>query len=370
MTMISQIMDGIVYADTEDRIKLMNPVAEELLGLKSFMAMGRTIAELEAENELTASLLVDRKKARELGKISRTVEVHHNEQDLLYIKVTTSVVLNQHDTFSGTLTVLEDVTSNYKSDQLKNQYLSIVAHELRTPLTGIKTFATMMVKGSLGELNEPQQRVMESIREQSLRLEHQIDKLINLGYIDSDEYAQDLQVVDVRELTSATVAPFEQIAKDRDISLRTHLPDENTHGSIYIQADQTDLKRSLQAIVENAVKFTPDGGSVDFAATISGNEVVFSIQDTGIGIDPRYHGRIFEKFFQVEDPLTRHHGGAGLGLFVAQGVLDAHGSEIEVESELGKGARFTFRLQKYDDKAGSDLDSQEPASSTQVTLEA
>ncbi|MHC4512170.1 MAG: ATP-binding protein [Planctomycetota bacterium] len=72
----------------------------------------------------------------------------------------------------------------------------------------------------------------------------------------------------------------------------------------------------------------------------------------------------------LEDPLTRHHGGAGLGLFVAQGVLDAHGSEIEVESELGKGARFTFRLQKYDDKAGSDLDSQEAASSTQVTLEA
>ncbi len=366
MTMISDIMDGIMYADAEGRVRLMNPVAEELLGLKSFMALDKTVTELETSNELAASLLADQQKACEAGRTSRTVEVHHNEQDLLYIKVTNSTVLDQNRQFSGILTVLENVTSNYKSDQLKNQYLSIVAHELRTPLTGIKTFATMMVKGSLGKLNEAQQRVMESMREQSLRLEHQIDKLINLGYIDSDDYGQDVQVVGVAELCTSAIAPFEQVAKDRRINLSVHLPEVAPDSRLSVVADQTDLKRSLQAIIENAIKFTPDAGSVDVHVTVSGEAVVFSIQDTGIGIDPRYHQRIFEKFFQVEDPLTRHHGGAGLGLFVAQGILDAHGCQIGVESKLGKGARFTFRLQKHDDKEGSTLDPEETSFSTQV----
>ena len=194
----------------------------------------------------------------------------------------------------------------------------------------------MLAKGSLGKLNEPQHRVSESIREQSLRLEHQIDKLINLGYIDSEEYAQDLQVVDVHELAANAIAPFEQVARDRNIRISTHLPDVKTGGLLFVEADQTGLKRSLQALVENAVKFTPDGGKVAVDIALSGEEVVFSVQDTGIGIDPRYHGRIFEKFFQVEDPLTRHHGGAGLGLFVAQGVLGAHSTVISVESEVGK----------------------------------
>jgi len=370
MTMISQIMDGIVYADAGGRIKLLNPVAEEFLGLKSFMVEGKAIAELEASNELTASLLSDREKARELGKTTRTVEVYHDDQDLLYIKVTTSAVMDRNNDYAGILIVMEDVTSNFKTDQLKNQYLSIVAHELRTPLTAIKTFSTMLAKGSLGKLNEPQHRVSESIREQSLRLEHQIDKLINLGYIDSEEYAQDLQIVDVQELAASAIAPFEQVAKDRNIRINTHLPSVKTEGLLFVKADQTGLKRSLQAMVENAVKFTPDGGTVGVELALSGDEVVFSVQDTGIGIDPRYHGRIFEKFFQVEDPLTRHHGGAGLGLFVAQGVLGAHGAEISVESEVGKGAKFTFRLQKYDEKEGVDLDPQHATSSPQVKQKA
>jgi signal transduction histidine kinase len=111
-----------------------------------------------------------------------------------------------------------------------------------------------------------------------------------------------------------------------------------------VRADRTDLKRALQALIENAVKFTPDHGRVELAAELEGDAVCFRVRDTGIGIDPRYHKRIFEKFFQVEDPLTRHHGGAGLGLFVARGIIEAHGSKIEVRSELGQGATFAFRL--------------------------
>ncbi|MCC6672824.1 MAG: PAS domain-containing protein [Planctomycetes bacterium] len=340
MTIISNIMDGIVFADREGNIILMNPVAEDLLGVKSFLAIGKKTKDLPGHQELVRAVAQDHDQVRERKEVSRTIEVHHLEQDLLYIKVKTSNVLDYRGQFAGILTVLQDVTAEYKSDQLKNQYLSIVAHELRTPLTGIKTFSTMLAKGTLGALSEQQKRVVESIREQSLRLEHQIDKLINLGNLDSNDYGQDVEFFDAGEFLGVAVAPFEQAAKDRHIALETAV--ECT--GVLVEADRVDLKRALQAIIENAVKFTPDGGRVRIAVARDGDKVRFTVRDSGIGIDPRYHRRIFEKFFQVEDPLTRHHGGAGLGLFVARGIVEAHGAKIEVRSELGKGAEFSFSL--------------------------
>jgi signal transduction histidine kinase len=236
---------------------------------------------------------------------------------------------------------LKDVTAEFKTDQLKNQYLSIVAHELRTPLTGIKTFATMMAKGKLGSMSERQQMVCESIREQSVRLEHQIDKLINLGNLESADYGRDREVITVDEFVNGLLAPFEQPARDRHIELTLQI--DPTEEKLF--ADRADLRRACQALVENAVKFTRDGGQVRVRIeAMPDGGLRFGVSDDGIGIDPRYHRRIFEKFFQVEDPLTRHHGGAGLGLFVTRGIVEAHGSRIEVSSQLGQGADFSFAL--------------------------
>jgi two-component system phosphate regulon sensor histidine kinase PhoR len=342
MTIISNIMDGIVFVDQDGNVTLMNPVAEGLLAVKSFAAVGKPLASLQGRAELLRVLVEDGERIGAHKELCRTVEVHHDEQDLLYIKCITTRVHDHCGQTAGLLAVLKDVTAEYKTDQLKNQYLSIVAHELRTPLTGIKTFTSLMVKGRLGPLNERQQRVVESMREQSLRLEQQIDKLINLGHLDSDDYGQDQEPFAIGEFLGILVAPFEQLAKDRRIELRSACAIDA--GTLLV-ADRADLRRACQALVENAVKFTPDGGRVEVRVDPQPDGGArFSVRDTGIGIDPRYHRRIFEKFFQVEDPLTRHHGGAGLGLFVARGIVEAHGSRIEVSSKLGQGADFSFDL--------------------------
>lgn len=340
MTIIGNIMDGIVFADSGGHITLMNPVAEDFLGTKSFMAIGRTISQLSGCADLVNAIQEDYSRVDGQKGVLRTVEVHEESRELMYIKMHTTKVLDYCGNAAGTLVVMQDITSEYKSEQLKNQYLSIVAHELRTPLTGIKTFSTMMAKGSLGELSEKQQRVMESIREQSLRLEHQIDKLINLGHIESNEYGQDLEVFDLNELVQQAAAPFELPADDRSIKLNVHL----SSSPMLVRGDRADLRRAAQALIENALKFTGDDGVVDVDVGSVGDQVELVVRDSGIGIDPRYHQRILEKFFQVEDPLTRHHGGAGLGLFFVRGITDAHGSEIKVESDLGHGAKFSFKL--------------------------
>ena len=343
MTIITNIMDGIVFVDRGGNVTLMNPVAEDLLGIKSFVAIGKPLSGLQGQPELMRTLCADQERLANQKEAFSTVEVHHGEQDLLYIKCMTGEVHDYRGQPAGTLTVLRDVTAEYKTDQLKNQYLSIVAHELRTPLTGIKTFATMMVKGTLGELNDRQGRVCESIREQSVRLEHQIDKLINLGNLESADYGQDREVVTVDDFVAGLLLPFEQPARDRRIALSM----QTASTDLCLFADRSDLRRACQALIENAVKFAKDAGKVDVSIAVEDDGLRFHVADDGIGIDPRYQRRIFEKFFQVEDPLTRHHGGAGLGLFVARGIIEAHGSRIEVSSQLGQGADFSFMLPLY-----------------------
>lgn len=343
MTIITNIMDGIVFVDRDGNVTLMNPCAEDLLGMKSFVAIGRPIAEMQGLHELLDALIEDHGRMEGQKELFRTVEVHDTEQDLLYIKCMTSRVHDYRGHPAGTLTVLRDITAEFKTDQLKNQYLSIVAHELRTPLTGIKTFATMLVKGTLGGLNDRQERVCESMREQSVRLEHQIDKLINLGNLESEDYGQDREVVTMADFFAGILLPFEQPARDRRIELVI----ENDVSEQSLFADRSDLRRACQALIENAVKFACDDGRVTVSVVQEGDGVRFHVSDDGIGIDPRYQRRIFEKFFQVEDPLTRHHGGAGLGLFVTRGIVEAHGSRIEVSSQLGQGADFSFMLPIY-----------------------
>lgn len=337
---ITDIMDGIVFVDRRGAIAMLNAAAEDLLGAKAFCAIGQPLSALPGRADLLAAIVADHARMAQEREASRTVEVHADAQDLLYIRSDTRVVADHVGQPAGVLTVLRDVTASFKSDQLRNQYLSIVAHELRTPLTGIKTFATMMTKGRLGPLAERQQAACESIREQAIRLEHQIDKLINLGNLDSADYGQDREVCTVASLASGLLEPFEQPARGRHIELTFAIEG----GEEKLEADRSGLRRACQALVENAVKFARDGGRVAVAIERSGDGLRFRVVDDGIGVDPRYHRRIFEKFFQVEDPLTRHHGGAGLGLFVAQGIVEAHGSRIEVSSQLGQGADFSFIL--------------------------
>lgn len=337
------IMDGIVLSDASGRVVLVNATAEALLGIKAFQALGRQMAALGGHSELQLALAIGiQGLAGDEQQHVQVVELHHSQRDLMFVRVVTRLVLDHASRPAGHVAVIEDVTEAHKSDELKHRYLSIVAHELRTPLTGIKTFSTLMAKGRLGPLTDRQREVAESIREQSLRLEHQIDKLVNLGQVDQAEYGRDRETFPVTEFAATLLGPFEQAARDRSIQLSMAL---EVGGDVKLHADRTDLRRACQALVENAIKFTGEGGSVELSIRRTPEGAIrLGVRDSGIGIDGRYHRRIFERFFQVEDPLTRHHGGAGLGLFVAQGIVRSHGSSIQVSSKLGAGADFSFTL--------------------------
>ncbi|PIE25553.1 MAG: hypothetical protein CSA62_00905 [Planctomycetota bacterium] len=342
MTIVDNILDGIIFTDPEGKITLLNPIAEELLGIQAMVAIGKSCAELEGSGELLDAIRREQEFARVQadGASHRLVELHHQRLDLLYLALRTTAVTDYKGSYAGTLTVIKDVSAEVKSDQMRNQYLSVVSHELRTPLTGIKTFATLLAKGVLGGMPDKAQEAVDTIREQSLRLEHEIDKLICLGTIESGGFALDLVELGLRDLLEGILNPFEQIARDSDLAIQLELPRED----LLVRADPENLRRALQAMIENAIKFTPSGGQVRIHVREREEDLEIHVVDDGPGIDPRYHRRIFETFFQVEDPLTRHHGGAGLGLSLAEGVALAHEGSMHLCSAVGEGADFWIRL--------------------------
>ena len=362
MTIFENIMDGIVFSDMSGHVTMMNPVAEDLLGVKTIFAIGRKVSDFPEALEIRDEIASDQNMALALGDSQeRTVELVAASGQTRYLKLRTTPVVDYTGEGAGVLTVVQDVTAEVKADQSKNRYLSIVSHELRTPLTGIKTFSTMMAKGMLGELNEQQGRVVESIREQTARLEHEVDKLICVSRIESGDFGMDQQLVEINEIIEAVCAPFRQAVRDRGIDFDVPVLDE----VVTVPADRTDLIRAVRALVENAVKFTPDGGKIRVWFEVENETLTIHVEDDGPGIDARYQRRIFEKYFQVEDPLTRQHGGAGLGLPLAQGVAEAHGGQIQLISEPEAGAHFKFHLpialSTEDLQAGQDPDSSDQA---------
>jgi signal transduction histidine kinase len=225
-------------------------------------------------------------------------------------------------------------------DELKRRFVSGVAHELRTPLTVIRSLAAVLDQGVHGPLTTEQREILAHLHVETEALAHEIDKLLSLARIEGSDFAPDLQATTVADLVEPVERALRARAVERRIELRVELADP--HAAIL--ADLQDVPRALRALVENALRFTGEGGRVTIRASLSDAGVVFEVEDTGIGIDPADHERIFEPFVQVENPLTRRHGGCGVGLTFASRIVEAHGSQIGVRSAIGEGATFWFAL--------------------------
>ena len=339
MAIFDNLVDGIVFTDTEGKVILVNPAAGRMLETPSFTALGQPLAALSGDSRLLDALNEQRAW---IGEEALETEVQTSRRGTgdAWFTVYTSEVLDYQGKVSGVLSLIRDVTPQKKTEKLKNQFLSIVAHELRTPLTAIKSFATILDRGVGGPLPEAHRAPVRHILTQTDRLAHEIDKIISLGRLEAEDFAPDLELVSVGEILKTLVKPFEVEAEKR--GLRLVVADE-THDH-FVYADVRDIRRAIRALLENALKFTPEGGSIALRAAPDGEGVLFEVKDTGIGIAPERHQVIFEKFTQLENPLTRKYGGSGLGLSFAAEIVEAHRSKIEVESELGKGATFRFRL--------------------------
>jgi len=225
--------------------------------------------------------------------------------------------------------------------QMKANFISNVSHELRTPLTHVKGYLELMVTGSLGPVSEEQLHALEVSQKSTARLEAMIEDLIMFSLSSKGELSIKQETVDIRRLANLVVKSADEKAAERDVTVHAVVDDDVPR----VQADSQKIAWVLSQLLDNGIKFTPAGGRVVLnVKPESGNLIMISVVDTGIGIPASQFDEIFEPFHQLDGSSTRRFGGTGLGLSLVRQVVEAHGSMLDVQSTEGHGTTFRFPL--------------------------
>lgn len=229
-------------------------------------------------------------------------------------------------------------------DQLKTDFIAIASHELRTPLSVILGYVSFLRE----EASPAMADQFDSVLQAAVHLRSLIQDMLNLRYVDAGDAALELEDVDIVGIVREMEVEKDETAVAKNQLIQINLPDR----PLIVAADRSMIQVIIDNLLSNAIKFTPQGGQIDIALQRQGQEVWFTIQDTGIGIPGDQLDRIFKRFYQVENPLRRHHEGMGLGLSIAKELVELHNGRIWAET-LSQGSKFTLALQAVnaDDQA-------------------
>lgn len=223
--------------------------------------------------------------------------------------------------------------------RVKSDFISTAAHQLRTPLTGIRWALEALQKEPLTEM---QQQLVKSATDKSHELVAIVGTLLDISSIESGKFKYDFAPVDIRELIGEVVADFTQLAAQSQVTLffkndSTSLPK--------VRADRERIKWVFTNLIENAIRYTPGGGSVQISMESNGNVVYVRVRDTGIGIQPQDQANIFQRFYRAGNAIAKENGGNGLGLYIARTIATDHGGDLDFRSnESGPGTTFTFSI--------------------------
>jgi len=225
--------------------------------------------------------------------------------------------------------------------QMKANFVANISHELRTPLTHVKGYLELLVTESLGSISGDQRSALEVSQRSTGRLEGLIEDLIMFSLASRGEMSMKLSKVDIRRLVSVALTSASSKAKEKGVQVQVAAPES----PLLVQADPEKIGWVVNQLLDNGIKFSPSGGKVVITLKESlSNVVTISIADTGIGIPAAQLKEIFEPFHQLDGSSTRSYGGTGLGLSLVRQIVEAHGSMLDVESEVGKGSTFAFPL--------------------------
>jgi two-component system phosphate regulon sensor histidine kinase PhoR len=322
---LSSLQDGVVALDGDGKILHHNAAAASLLSL------GPGSAGIRIWETVRVPGLEER--AREA--LQRGVLVRHAvEAGARTLELSFSPLRGS----AGCVLVARDVTEERRYDRLRKEFVANVSHELRTPLSVIRGYVETLRDGALkDEENAP--RFLESIEKNVERLSLLVDDLLELSRLESAGPALKVRRMDGRELLGKVLEDFRPLAEKKRQTLVLDAP-----VPFSCEADPDLLERALRNLVDNAIKYTPEGGTVTLCGAMDGDGAAFAVEDTGIGVPATDLPRIFERFYRVDKSRSRELGGTGLGLAIVKHVAQLHGGTIGVESKVGSGSRFTLRI--------------------------
>jgi two-component system phosphate regulon sensor histidine kinase PhoR len=330
VAILANIADGIVAVDREGDVVLWNAAAERITGIPAAAALGRTPAEvlqrsLEAEDGAPAG--------------DRLVPIMRGRGEV-FLSVTEAVMRDPTGAVAGRIFAFRDISGDRLVEQVKSDFVSTVSHELRTPLTSIYGFAETLLRQDVMFGEEERLTFLGYIASESQRLTSIVDTLLNVARLDTGDLQVNLAPTDVRDVVDQAIAAAHEAGVNGHRFV-VELPE----GPLAARADAEKLRQVFTILLDNALRYSPDGGTVTVGAARRRETVEVSVADEGIGIPQADQEQIFRKFYRGADADFRAGaGGTGLGLFIARGLVTAMGGRIWVTSREGEGSRFSFEL--------------------------
>jgi two-component system phosphate regulon sensor histidine kinase PhoR len=332
---LSSMVEGVILTDDKGTILIANPSSRKMF----FMDVGpegRT--PLEVIRNSSVQEIVDRILRQ--GQRVAVEEIQLNKPDEKSLKVSAAAVMKE-GVLAGALLVFHDITELRRLERIRQDFVANVSHELRTPLSSIKGYSeTLIDMGDSGP--KEKKEFLEIIYRESDRLAKLIDDLLDLSKIESGKMGQVFLPVDAGQIIRRAAGVLDKLAQKKSIKMQLDIPG----GLPKALADENRLSQVLLNLLDNAVKYTPDGGSVSVKAFENGKSIQIDVSDTGVGIPENDLPRIFERFYRVDKARSRELGGTGLGLSIVKHIVQAHGGQVWVRSEPGRGSTFSFIIPK------------------------
>lgn len=348
--LFNSIGDGALTTDEFGRITRINPTAQLILGYKENEILGKWLPKsLIAYNEQGHPVpLTERPITRAFmtGQIvSERFWYRNKEGTMIPVAITVSPIIVQKQP-TGCIEVFRDITKEYEIDKMKSDFISLASHQLRTPLSTVKTYSHMLSEGYMGRLNDPQTESINTIINACNRMNETVSTLLNISRIEGGVVTLHYKTIDLGLLCEEVVRDHQLAAREK----RLNLTCRQTASKIKIRNDSVLLKEIFSNLINNAIKYTPEDGSVTISTTAKDNQVIISVKDTGVGIPPASNDYVFSKFFRAANVVSQETSGMGLGLYLTKSVVKEMNGRIWFKSIEGQGTTFYVSLPMRPDK--------------------
>lgn len=340
-SILSYMTDGVLATNRRGQITMINDMAKKQLGVQKEDVLNKSILELlkiEDEYEL-----------RDL--ITQIPELTIDSQDVngeyLSLRVRFALVRRESGFISGLVAVLHDTTEQEKEERERRLFVSNVSHELRTPLTSVKSYLEALDEGALYDPVAPD--FIKVSLDETNRMMRMVTDLLHLSRIDNATSQLDVELINFTAFITFILNRFDKM-RSQDDEKKYELVRDYPINSVWIEIDTDKMTQVIDNILNNAIKYSPDGGKITVSMKTTDDQMILSIKDQGLGIPKQDLPKIFDRFYRVDRARSRAQGGTGLGLAIAKEIIKQHNGFIWAKSEYGKGSTFTIVL-PYDKDA-------------------
>lgn len=330
---LASMEEGVVVIDTDQRVAFCNAAFGQAAGISDARREGRPAVEIIRHSDLLSMI----------RQALTSNEVIHGEVVVGSIRTrsyaVTSTPIRSGAGTIGAVMVLHDITEIRRLERARRDFVANISHEFKTPLTAIQGFSETLLEGALEDAGN-NRRFVEIIHDHSLRLGRLTNDLLRLAQIEAGKLDLEFKPVNVGDIIESCLETTRVKATQKELRLEV----EGTPGTPSVSGDLRSLQGILQELLDNAIRYSSPGGRIAIKTDLQDSSVVISVSDTGIGIPKADQERIFERFYRTDPARSRESGGTGLGLSIAKHLIEAHGGQIKVESEVGKGSTFSIFL--------------------------